>query len=417
MTVRMAERAGQSLPNQCEDWAELKSAYRLLSNPRVRPEALGEPHRRLTWEACRDRSLVLAVQDDTHLSGRCDRELHTTLAVLPEGPVLGILDQKFYERVQSPPQETRKEREARWRESHVWHDAVQAIGPAPPGCRWLHVADRAADDFDFFDSCEQMGVGFLIRARHNRHVEQNTDRLWSRLQKQPCAGLLRIQIGEQRDAQGRITRRKREVSVAVRWASIELDAPRHQNDRHQPRRVSAIYLREEDPPEGVEPVDWLLLTSEPVNDWDDATRLIGFYCRRWVIEEWHRALKEGCHLEASQLDEPEDHCRLAAILSVIAIRLLQLRDLADPQHPNADDPQALQRWAPSGWIRLVAHLCKESPKTLTPRQFFLRIAKQGGYLARKRDPRPGWKVLWRGWYDISLLVQGALLGASLEPDS
>jgi Transposase DNA-binding/Transposase DDE domain len=414
MTTRMVERAGQSLPKQCDDWAELKAAYRLLSNPQVRPEALGEPHQRRTFESCIGQPIVLAVQDDTHLGKRCGRELHTTLAVLPGGQLLGVLDQRFFDRVKQPAGETRKEREARWRESLVWCEAVQSIGAAPPGCRLLHVADRASDDFDFFDACDAMEVGFLIRARHDRHVEEKTDKLWSYLEKQPLAGRRTVRIGEQRDVQGRITRRGREVSVDVRWVSVRLEAPQNHPGAHQSRQVQAIYLYEPDAPAEVEPVEWLLLTSESIGDWEDVSRLTDFYCRRWVIEEWHRALKEGCRLEASQLDTPEDHCRLAAILSVIAVRLLQLRDLADPQHPSADDPEALRRWAPQGWIRVVAHVCGEPRDRLTPRQFFLAIAKKGGYLARKNDPRPGWKVLWRGWYDIALLVQGALLAPVLE---
>jgi hypothetical protein len=410
----MVERAGQSLPKQCDDWAELKAAYRLLSNPQVTPEALGQPHQRRTFESCIGEPVVLAVQDDSHLGGRCDRELHTTLAVLPRGHLLGVLDQQFFQRVEQPPGETRKEREARWRESRVWCDAVRSIGAAPPGVRLVHVADRASDDFDFFDACEEMEVGFVIRARHDRHVEEKTDKLWHYLEKQPVAGRRTVRIGEQRDAHGRILRRGREVSVDVRWTSVRLEAPHNHPGKHHSRNVQAIYLHESDPPAEIEPVDWLLLTSESIGGWQDVSRLIDFYRCRWVIEEWHRALKEGCRLEASQLDMPEDHCRLAAILSVIAVRLLQLRDLADPQHPSANDPEALKRWAPQGWIRVVAHLSGQPSRSLTPRQFFLTIAKKGGYLARKNDPRPGWKVLWRGWYDIALLVQGTLLAPTLE---
>jgi hypothetical protein len=412
----MVDRVGHSLPKQCDDWAELKAAYRLLSNPQVKPEALGETHRRLTFASCGDQPVVLAIQDDTHLSGRCDRELHTTLAVLPGGSLLGILDQRFFERVQQPPGETRRERQSRWRESQVWSEAVQSIGAAPPGCRLLHVADRAADDFDFFDACQAMEVGFLIRARHDRHVEQETDKLWHYLEKQPVAGQLMVKIGEQRDTYGRIVRRGREVSVEVRWTRVQLEPPRPHRGEHQPRKVQAIYLHEPHAPAETEPVDWLLLTSEPIHDWQDVSRLIDFYRCRWVIEEWHRALKEGCRLEASQLDNPDDHCRLAAILSVVAVRLVQLRDLADPAHPDANDPGALRRWAPRGWAQVVAHLSGQPIHSLTPQQFFLTIAKKGGYLARRSDPRPGWKVLWRGWYDIALIVQGTILSKTLEPE-
>lgn len=422
LATLMAANIGQSLPRQCSNWADLKAAYRLLSNEAIRPESLHEPHRRMTWEACGEHPVVLAVQDDTHLAGRCDREAHTTLVVLPSGDLLGVLDQRFFEHVVPPPGEKRSARAQRWRESQVWSDAVEAIGSPPLGCRLLHVADRASDDLAFFEACESHGVGFVVRAKHDRRVEQATDKLWGFLEKQAVAGSTRVRVGEQRNSRGTIVRRQRDVAVDVRFARVQLERPWNHPHPAAGRSVWAVYLSEpaavdaEHAAEAEHAVDWVVLTSEPVECFGDALRLTGYYTRRWVIEEWHRALKEGCRLEASQLDDPEDHLRLTALLSIMAVRLLQLRDLAKVDHPDADDPAALRRWAPRGWIAVVAHLAGTHPSQLTLRQFFLTIAKRGGYLNRRRDPPPGWKVLWRGWYDISLLVEGAELAAHPAPD-
>jgi hypothetical protein len=123
VALRMAERTGQSLPKQCPDWGELKAGYRLLSHSKIEPIALNQPHR------------LLAVQDDADLAGRCGWECHSTLAVLPAGQLLGLLDQRFFERVEQPEGETRRERDLRWRESLVWAEAVEAIGPGMPDCR------------------------------------------------------------------------------------------------------------------------------------------------------------------------------------------------------------------------------------------------------------------------------------------
>ena len=93
-----------------------------------------------------------------------------------------------------------------------------------------------------------------------------------------------------------------------------------------------------------------------------------------------------------------------------------MRDLADPRHPQAQDPATLQQLMPPLYIRLVAQLCRADPQGLTPQQFFLTVARQGGYLGRKRDPRPGWKVLWRGWYDLVQMVRGAELFVELSKE-
>jgi hypothetical protein len=39
-----------------------------------------------------------------------------------------------------------------------------------------------------------------------------------------------------------------------------------------------------DPPEGQERLDWILLTNQPVNTFEDAYRVVGWYESRWIIE-------------------------------------------------------------------------------------------------------------------------------------
>jgi len=104
-------------------------------------------------------------------------------------------------------------------------------------------------------------------------------------------------------------------------------------------------------------------------------------------------------------------------VAIIAVRLIQLRDLAqeavsetsdDPSSP-ANQPEALQAFVPRPWVLIVAKLAQCDGIELTPRRFWLTIAKRGGYLARKGDGPPGWSTIWRGWYDIMLMVHGAEL--------
>ena len=408
----MAEKSGQSLPQQHATWGDLKAAYRLLSNPQIDPSALLGPHQRWVRQQMAAAPVVLCVQDDTHLFVRPGHQVqHTSLAVLPDRTLLGVLDARWFEPIVPPAGESRLQREARWRESCVWCDAVRAVAPHQGG-RLIHVCDRAADDLNMMEACDAVGSGFVIRARHDRRVEQR-DKLWSLLSATAPAGTTAVSIGTQRDGSGKITRRGREATVTIRHAAVELQPPHNHPGDHQPRRVWAIYLREENPPDDVEPIDWMLLSSEAVNHLEDALRIIGYYRCRWIIEEWHRCLKEGCHLEQAQLDEADDHRRLAAILSVLAVRLLNLRELAESD--RNDDPQALREQTPTIWIELVAKLGKfNDPMQLTPRQFWLTVARRGGHLARKHDTRPGWKTLWRGWYDIHQMVQGAELWQELQ---
>jgi hypothetical protein len=299
--------------------------------------------------------------------------------------------------------------------SDVWADAVRSIGPAPEGCRLVHVADRGADNFAMIDACLERGVGFLIRARHDRRVAEGT-RLWALMEGRPVLDRVEVSIAARRTGLRRDQRIERVACVEVRTGTVEIEAPRRgpRSAGRPARTVNVVYLREGDPPpgEGVEPVDWMLLSSEAVAGAEDARRLAQWYTRRWIIEEFHRVEKEGCALEASQLDDAADIMRLAAITAVVAVRLLQMRDLASG--PHADDPATLRATAAPEWITVVAALTHVAAESLTPSLFWRTIARQGGWLGRAADPRPGWKCIWRGWYDISLIVKGALLAESLR---
>jgi hypothetical protein len=412
----IVRKPGASLPQQSGGWADAKGAYRLFSNAAVDPRAMAGPHCGLTRRRCRGRGVVLAVQDDTDLTGRskalreADHVQHTTLAVLPDGPVLGVLDVAFFLRVRTPPQgETRLQRESRWRETCVWSDAVAAVGRPPEGCRMIHVADRASDDLNFMDAALAQGCGFLIRAKHDRRLVGG-GKLWDHLAARQPVGRVEAEVGTQRDGHGAVTRVGRVATLAVRSAPVVLLPPYNHPGEHQPLKAWAVYLKEEHPPAKVEAaaaaVEWMLLCSEPVEDFGDAVRVAGWYQQRWTIEEFHRVLKEGLGVERSQLDETADQERLSSVLSVIAVRMLQLRDLADDRE-TADDPKALALTMPSPWIEIVANLAGVERGKLTPRLFHLTIARRGGYLARRCDPRPGWKVMWRGWLEVSLMVEGA----------
>lgn len=431
----MAETPDRSLPKQTEDWADLMGAYRFLNNPKVTPERIQYAHRDSVRSECTQHPLVLAVQDTTELDftgHKAVRDLgpigdgrgrgilqHSTLAVAPEGRLFGILHQVWKLRIPAPEGETRTQRLQRPRESDFWPESVRAVGSLGEATRVIHVADRGGDLFEMMAACgEQANVGFLIRAQHDRCVQGGPDKLWSWMAAQPIAGDRDVLIpARSAGASGA----DRIAKVSVRFSRVSLDPPRKDPRFTAPLDVWVVYAREENPPADVEGIEWMLLTSEAMDTIEDACERIHWYSLRWVIEEWHRAEKTGCRLEASQLKSAAAIESLAAFVAIVAVRLMQLRDLAqvavkesseDPSSP-ANQPQALQAAVPRTWLLIVAKLAQCDPTDLTPRGFWLTIAKRGGFIGRKSDGMPGWLTLWRGWYDIMLMVHGAeLLGAA-----
>ena len=86
-----------------------------------------------------------------------------------------------------------------------------------------------------------------------------------------------------------------------------------------------IHVREVDPPAGVEPVEWILLSNVPVPDFEQACERADWYACRWIIEEYHKAKKTGCSIEDLQFTSEERLEPVIALLSVVALSLLQLR--------------------------------------------------------------------------------------------
>ena len=191
---------------------------------------------------------------------------------------------------------------------------------------------------------EQENVGFLIRARHDRWVNGRTDKLWSLMGKQAVVGYRDVPV------EGRTVHERRIARVSIRYAHVRWDPPKGHPQFKDPIDVWVVYAREENAPDGVEPIAWMLLTREAVLTLANAEERMDGYGVRWIIEEFHKSEKTGCRWERVQLKSAEAIKRWAALVAITAVRLIQLRDLAQgavseaPDNPSspANQPEALK---------------------------------------------------------------------------
>jgi Transposase Tn5 dimerisation domain len=158
----------------------------------------------------------------------------------------------------------------------------------------------------------------------------------------------------------------------------------------------AVEAREVDPPKGCEPLRWILWSSRPVATFDDAWEVLSDYEQRWLVEEFHKALKTGCGVENRQHQTAKRLEVTTALCSVLAVRLVQLKTVAR----NAPETPA-DRVVPKLWLEMLRAL--RGKPILTVRDFYRHLAGLGGFLMRKGDGEPGWITLWRG---TIALVQG-----------
>ncbi|HET8851863.1 MAG TPA: IS4 family transposase [Ktedonobacteraceae bacterium] len=438
----MARETGASLPKQLHDAAALEATYRFLHSGHVSYEDLLRPHVEMTRQDCREHKEVLLIQDTTEVDyqhhpktsglgpvGNGSHQgflLQSVLAVVPSTrEVLGLAHQEPFLRQAAPAKETKQQRLSRERESQVWERSVQAIGSPPQDTRWIHVGDRYSDIFAFLRLCREMNCDFVIRAAQDRCVDLLVEQAERPVpprshhpeRPSPPAQHLFEVVGRwpaQASTTVEITASQkhpaRTATVSLAWQPLRLLPPRtHESKGWHPLLVWVIHVWEPEPPEGVEPLEWVLLSSLPTQTREQAEQRVEWYRARWMVEDFHQGLKTGCQIEGRQIQDYEGLRTLLGLLAPMAVRLMQLRAASrqDPQQPAS---QVL----PSDVVEVVAHLDHRTASTMTIQQCWHAIARYGGYLGRKRDGPPGWKTLWRGWLHIQTLVEGVHLAPLLS---
>jgi hypothetical protein len=68
-----------SIPQAMGSWADTKAAYRFISNPKVTPEKILEPHQKTTLSRIQEHQVILAVQDTTELNYTAHKSFHKIL--------------------------------------------------------------------------------------------------------------------------------------------------------------------------------------------------------------------------------------------------------------------------------------------------------------------------------------------------
>ena len=432
-----------SLPEQTADMADLKAAYRLFAGDKVSFEAIAKPH----WEQTRRQppGSYLLLDDTTEVDFGIRRKirgmgqtgngggkgflLHSALLVSAESEeIFGLAGQKIRYRKRRPKKEDTTQRLKRDRESELWGQVIDLVGQPPEGVHWIHVMDRGADNFEVYCHCQQQRTDWVVRVtQKSRNIispDGRTMPLSKYLKGLPLAGTyeLRLRAHGLQPARGRRKRREaqpaRTACLEVRFGRLEMPFPTHKSPylkglSPSPIPMWVVHAIEVNPPAGEEPVEWVLLTSLPVESFEDAWQVLGYYEKRWLIEEWHKALKTGCRLEQRQLQTKEGLERITGLLGVVAVRLLQLKSAA---RTNPD--RLASQVVPLHWIRMLIaarkRLKQTATSTMTIGGFYREMAKLGGFLGRKSDGEPGWITIWRGWQKLYLLVRGAELVTELK---
>jgi len=248
--------------------------------------------------------------------------LHTLLAFRPDGVPLGVLNARCWAR---PPEDSsargRNAKSVDEKESFRWIEAFQQAAAAArrmPQTQLVVITDREGDLYELHDAAQigPANLHALVRAQHDRKLDCHK-KLWSFMESQPVGQTRQLKLPRRRGQPART------AEVQVRWASITIEAPAVGCKKSWPSlTLWAVWIHEPNPPAGAEPIDWMLLTDLPLTTAEQAWEKVQWYCRRWGIEEWHRALKNGCGVEQREFKTAEHLQRVLAFDLIVAWRVL-----------------------------------------------------------------------------------------------
>jgi hypothetical protein len=438
----LGERPTAPINQACCTWAETKAAYRFFSNEEVDPEEILRAHRESTLERMRSYDRVIVVQDTTSLNFHTHLHmgglggighgaahsalsqglfLHHSLAFSPEGVPLGIVDQKPWARTKASRGRSLDLEGYEATETSKWYRGLQRLaqlkteGTLPREV--ITVCDRECDALDWMTYCRVHELAFVIRAKKSRHVRDGSKRCLPEFALTlPVAGTFRLEVISRTPLESRPSRGPRKkkrasphsriAQLEVRFGTVDLGSyQKPDGSLSESLQIQGVFVQEVGAPDGVEALEWFLLTSMPVKSFSEAREVIGIYEIRWSIELYHRILKSGCTVEKCRLGSADRLGRYLALMGVIAWRLhwLTYKGRYEP------DSSAQTLLSEVEWRVLYLHIHKKNPSTHTvlpnARTLTHWIARLGGFLDRKCDGDPGPLTLWRGWQRLQDKVE------------
>jgi hypothetical protein len=428
----LGERPSASIPAACGGFNETTAAYRFFDNEKVTFDGVLAPHCDRTRERMAEHATVLLVQDTTELEftrparqmagagpldhpGRYGAYLHPLVAFTPDGTPLGACWATAWARDERPreaPDARRVRRRAapiERKESRRWLEGLRrarAAAQQVPGTRCICVADSEADIYELFaEPRGEHAVHWLIRACQDRAVsptgEDRAGRLRAAVESRPLRFTREVSVrgrgapfeGEKRAR--RQPRHSRAATLEVRAAAVPLRGPYRPGGRLPAVTVNVIQAREVDPPPGDVPVEWLLITTLPIDTADQVRDALAYYAVRYLIEVLFHVLKSGCRVERRRFEDLGRMLPCVALYLVVAWRTLMVCRLARG-HPDLDCEAVFE---PAEWKSVWMVTRRRPPPRRPPRlaEFLPLVARLGGYVDApgRRDP-PGPQTTWLG---------------------
>jgi hypothetical protein len=387
-----------------------KAAYRMIGNQEFTKENILAAHQSATNNRNQGNTL-LAIQDttsvnyDTHkkmagLGYNCEKSLginvHSCLLVTPGGIPIGLVDQSTTTReINSGKQSShqKQKRKIQDKESNRWLKTMQtAQTNAPYGTQLIHIADREGDIYEWYNLARGTAQSFVIRARHDRLTPEGTH-IWEEVVRSKPKGQLKLFVPKNPQTQTQ----EREATLTLRYLTAQIERPQNRREAElaSALTINLVNAAEEGPPEGVEPLEWMLATNLELNSCEDALLVVDYYRQRWKIERFHFVLKSGCRIEELQQHSVDRLEIMVLLYSLISVHIMMLTYLSR-LYP---DLSCELLFCESEWKTLYraakrTGVSPEVPYSMADAIGY--VAALGGFVGAPSDGSPGLKVIWLG---------------------
>lgn len=419
-----------SFTQQFQSAGELKACYRLFDSDLISSEIILQPHFAKTVERIQACDVVVIASDSSSLnyttrasnpdSGYISSNnaqgflMHVSLATTLDRQPLGVVHAKFWARAKEKPAKKvhRDYLPIEEKESYKWIESYLIANEIANQCQnnqIVYVADREADLIELWEEAVKAqkadnAAHVVVRCNHNRAVipsEENKNvKLFEFGKVAPVIGCCEFEL-KNRATHSVI----RTVKQTIRASSVCVCPAYRPGVERRQVTLNLVFMEEIDPPEGVEPINWYLLTTLPIWSNKDVQKIIQIYLTRWDIEIFFRTFKTGCKVEERSLRTAERLYPMFALFLIVAWRINNLSRISR-MHPNLP---CTVIFSEVEWQAAYVAINKRKPDhTIIPtiREMLIFIARLGGYLNRKNDPEPGAKVIWRGLEYLRIFMEG-----------
>lgn len=437
MGKQLSSLPGSSLSASCEGHdALLEGSYRFLRNKRFSAAPIANGGYQVTSWLSQSVSTLLAIEDTTTLSythqvkealgdlgGPKEKSnrgfhVHTTLLMDAEKEkTIGLIAQNRWCRAveERGKKAHRRVRQYSEKESYKWEKNTQEL-ESRLGTKItdvISVCDREADIFEYIQYKLEHHQRFIVRASHNRKLEQGQGYLFDHLSNAIVLGHYTIEVAQ------KAGRKKRQVMLELKALQVTFSpSTRRAKDRQlKPITVNVVIAKEQECIEN-EALEWILLTTEPIASFSCARKITRYYEMRWRIEDFHKAWKSGAKVEELRMQSIDHLEKMIVILSFIAIRLLQLKEyfeyptILDIDEKNSSCDELL---TDTEWKVLWNSVERKSLPEIIPTAgwAYKAIARLGGWTDSKGTGKAAWSTIWKGWFRLKERIEGFRMAAEL----